>query len=177
MNPHILFTFFFISPISVCFHVFPFHPDSRLFISLTIPTLPMWLKCVCMNDNIFSTHPNLLCLHDMYQFYHLSIAPNMLVCLHEKYHSCYLSNAPNVVAVCLDERCHSDHLSNTPNAIWFRTFKKTEVLGHMLDHSLVCSNRSLICLLCTACFVCMLHCSHLFARSLAHSLPSSLESE
>ena len=168
MNPHILFTFFFISPISICFHVFPFLPDSQIFISPTIPTLPMWLKCVCMNDNIFSTHPNLLCLHDMYQFYHLSIAPNMLVCLHERYHSCYLSNAPNVVAVCLNERYHSYHLSNAPNAIWLKHSKR-HMATCLTIHSFARTAHLFACSAPLALFACSTALICLLARLPTHS--------
>ena len=49
---------------------------------------------------------------------------------------------------------------------------QTWVLGHRL---LICSHRSLIPLLRTACFDCVLRCAYLFARSLTHSLPSLWE--
>ena len=45
---------------------------------------------------------------------------------------------------------------------------RTEVLGHSLIRSLVCSHRSLVCLLLTTCFVSALRCAHLLARSLTH---------
>ena len=44
---------------------------------------------------------------------------------------------------------------------------QTEVLGHSLVRSLVCSHCSLVCLLWTARFTRALHCTHSFARSLA----------
>ena len=43
--------------------------------------------------------------------------------------------------------------------------KQTEVLGHSLVHSLVCSHRSLVCLLRTARFARALRCTHSFVRS------------
>ena len=53
---------------------------------------------------------------------------------------------------------------------------QTEVLGHSLVRSLVHSHRSLVCLLCTACFACRLRCAHSFACSLTPSLARSLRS-
>ena len=45
---------------------------------------------------------------------------------------------------------------------------ETKVLGHSLVPSLICLHRSLICLLCPACFVCTLPCVHSYACSLTH---------
>ena len=45
---------------------------------------------------------------------------------------------------------------------------QTEVLGHLLVLSLVCSLRLLVCLLCTACFARVLFCAHSLAQ-LAHA--------
>ena len=50
---------------------------------------------------------------------------------------------------------------------------QTKVLGHSLVRLLICSHRSLIRLLHTACFVRALCCAHLFSRLLTDSLPSS----
>jgi len=52
----------------------------------------------------------------------------------------------------------------------------TLVMGHSLVRSLVRSHRSLVRLLRTARFARALRCAHSFARSLAHSLPSSWDS-
>ena len=51
------------------------------------------------------------------------------------------------------------------------------MLGHLLDHLLVRSHRSQICLLCTAHSARALRWSHSFARSLTHSLLNSWDSE
>ena len=54
---------------------------------------------------------------------------------------------------------------------------QTEVLSHLLLRLLVCSNRSLICLLHSARVTCTLRCAHSCGCSLNPSLPSSWESK
>ena len=49
---------------------------------------------------------------------------------------------------------------------------QTEILGHPLVRSLVCSHHSLVHLLQTARFAGALHCTHLFACSLISLTPS-----
>ena len=58
------------------------------------------------------------------------------------------------------------------DAPWFKTAKNTEVLGHSLVCWLVCSHRSLLCLLQTARFARALRCAHSFTRSLTSLIPS-----
>ena len=50
-----------------------------------------------------------------------------------------------------------------------------KALGDLLLRSLLCSQRSLICLLRTVCFARALRCAHSFARLLTHPLRNSRE--